>query len=124
MIGVAALAPASDLAGLVGDLEAVRGGSVFASYAIQAYADTYPDVTFDTYVLPAARIQLREMASRCLAEPEVFASIVAHMLFDRSIWLTQPTGGAFLSIAASLSRLSASVHIICTGRPFISGEAG
>lgn len=42
---------------------------------------------------PTAQVQLHEMAARCLAEPEVFVSIVSSLLFDKSFWATDPTTG-------------------------------
>jgi uncharacterized membrane protein HdeD (DUF308 family)/alpha-beta hydrolase superfamily lysophospholipase len=95
VIGVAALAPASDLPGLVSNLDVVPGGSIFGSYVIQGYSDAYPDVRFDEYVRPTARILAREMASRCLAEPAVFASVVETLVIDKSIWSADPASGAF-----------------------------
>lgn len=93
--GVAALAPASDLPALVANLDVVPGGAIFASYVVASYADVYDDVAFDDYVRPTARLQVREMASRRLAEPEVFVSVVSSLLFDRSIWSRDPVSGAF-----------------------------
>jgi alpha-beta hydrolase superfamily lysophospholipase len=89
VIGIAALAPASNLTGLVANLDKVRGGSIFASFVAQAYTSIYRDVRFDDYIRPTARIPVREMAARCLAEPEVFVSIIASLLFDKSI-LSRP----------------------------------
>jgi uncharacterized membrane protein HdeD (DUF308 family) len=95
VLGVAALSPASDLPGLVGNLDVVPGGAIFASYVIQGYSATYPDVRFDAYVRPAARIMTREMASRCLAEPAVFSSVIESLLIDGSIWARDPSSGPF-----------------------------
>ncbi len=94
VIAVAALAPASDLRGLVSNLDVVPGGSIFGSYVISAYDERYDDVDLDSYVRPEARIQVREMAGRCLAEPEVFVSIITSMLFDKSVWSRDPASGA------------------------------
>jgi uncharacterized membrane protein HdeD (DUF308 family) len=94
VVGVAALAPASNLTGLVGNLAKIPGGAIFASYVIASYAEIYPDVHFDDYVRPTARIQVHEMAGRCLAEPEVFVSIVSSLLFDKTIWSEDPREGA------------------------------
>jgi len=94
VIGVAALAPASNLTGLAAHLDDVPGGSIFESYIIQAYSDVYDDVRFDDYVRVTARIPVREIAARCLAEPEVFVSIIATLLFDRPITSRDPTTGA------------------------------
>jgi uncharacterized membrane protein HdeD (DUF308 family)/acetyl esterase/lipase len=95
LAGVAALAPASDLPGMIGNLDVMPGGPVFAAYVIQGYSDTYPDVTLTDYVRPTAQLQVREIASRCLAEPSVFASIVETLVFDKSIWSRDPTSGSF-----------------------------
>lgn len=95
VIAVAALAPASDLPGLVDNLDVVKGGSIFASFIMQGYSDTYPDVHFNDYIRPTARILAREMASRCLAEPEVFASVIESLVIDKSIWSVRPTNGPF-----------------------------
>jgi alpha-beta hydrolase superfamily lysophospholipase len=75
VIGVAAMAPASNLTALAVSLGAVTGVSIFAAYVIAADAASYPDVSFDHYVAPAARVIVRKIAERCLAEPEVFVSL-------------------------------------------------
>jgi uncharacterized membrane protein HdeD (DUF308 family)/alpha-beta hydrolase superfamily lysophospholipase len=95
VIGVAALAPASNLVGLVGNLDVVPGGALFGSFVIQGYSDWYDDVRFNDYVRPTAQVVAREMASRCLAEPEVFVSILTSFIIDKSIWAQDPTGGPF-----------------------------
>jgi len=94
LAGVVALSPASDLTGLVAGLDDVTGGALFASFVIQAYADTYADVRFADYIRPAAHVQVREMATRCLHEPEVFVSIVQSLLFGQSILAEDPATGA------------------------------
>ncbi len=91
--GVAALAPASNLPGLVGALDEVTGGALFASFVVQAYSDIYPDVAFDRYIRAAAQVQVREMAARCLHEPEVFVSIVQSLLFGQSVVARDPATG-------------------------------
>lgn len=93
VIGVAALAPASDLVGLVNNLNSVPGGSIFASYVIAAYAATYPEVNFNSYIRPAARTIVKANADRCLASPEVFASVASSLLADKPIFNTDPTSG-------------------------------
>lgn len=94
VIGVAALSPAADLPSLAANVPNAPGGGIFGSYVIQAYSAVYGDVEFDDYVRALARLQTREMAGRCLAEPEVFVSAVAVLLFDMSIWSGDPTTGA------------------------------
>jgi alpha-beta hydrolase superfamily lysophospholipase/uncharacterized membrane protein HdeD (DUF308 family) len=94
LAGVAALAPASDLTGLVDNLGTVPGGSIFAAYVAAAYSQIYPDVSFNRLIRPEAQAQVRGYASRCLAEPEVFVSIVSSLLADKPIFATDPTRGA------------------------------
>jgi uncharacterized membrane protein HdeD (DUF308 family)/alpha-beta hydrolase superfamily lysophospholipase len=94
VIGVAALSPASDLPGLVANLENIDGGAIFASYVIDGYANTYPDVEFTDYIRPTAQLQVREMAGRCLTS-EALVSAIQTFLFDKSIWALDPTTGPF-----------------------------
>lgn len=91
--GVAALAPASDLTGLVSHLENVPGGSIFASYVVEAYASTYPGSDAASYVRPGARLIVSEMATRCLGEPGALVSVAEALSMDQPLWTTEPTSG-------------------------------
>ncbi|MFF2268289.1 lipase family protein [Cellulosimicrobium cellulans] len=93
LAGVAALAPASDLTGLVSHLESVTGGSVFASFVVEAYDAIYPDSDAAGYVRPGARFVVREMASRCLSEPSALVSVAEALSMDQPLWTTDPTTG-------------------------------
>lgn len=93
--GVAALAPAANLPALVENLATVPGGAMFAAFAIDAYTTVYPDVAFEEYVRPGARLLVREMASRCLAEPGVVVSLGTSLVLDKPLWHGDPTRGAF-----------------------------
>ncbi|MGW4929864.1 lipase family protein [Agromyces sp. NPDC004153] len=97
LAGVAALAPASNLQGLMRNLPEVTGGSVFASFVIAAYTSVYPDVTYRQYVRPGAEVTVRQMADRCLAEPGVVASVldVVGLSRDPEIFSDDPTTGSF-----------------------------
>lgn len=94
--GVAAMAPASDAIGLVQNMPNIAGGSVFASYVAAAYADTYPDVSFNEYIAPVARTFVREMSTRCLSEPGVLVSLINAIAIDKdkTIFSKDPTTGA------------------------------
>jgi pimeloyl-ACP methyl ester carboxylesterase len=96
VIGVAALAPASDLVGLMENLANVPGGSIFATYALDAYADVYDDVELGDYVRPAARSSFDEVAGRCLAEPSAVLSVLGSLAFDMSVFSDDLTSGPLL----------------------------
>ncbi|WP_345750645.1 lipase family protein [Microbacterium rhizophilus] len=91
--GVAALAPAADLPGMVGEFDRITGGSVFASFVIAAYAQLYDDVAYGRYVRPGAEVAVRQMAGRCLAEPSTGVSVLAllGMRRDPDIFAADPT---------------------------------
>jgi alpha-beta hydrolase superfamily lysophospholipase len=91
LAGVAALAPGSDLPALA----ALWGDEIYASYLIESYSETYPDVRFDSYVRVAARLPVREEAGRCLDDPKVYLSGLSSLLRHRSIWSVAPDTGAF-----------------------------
>lgn len=94
--GTVALAPASDLEGLVDRLPEVTGGSVFASFVISAYSEIYDDVSFSRYIRPGADVTVREMATRCLAAPDMLVSVLTVMALsdDPNILAADPTSGA------------------------------
>lgn len=95
LLGVAALAPASDVVALSGDLDALTGGSVLASFVAAAYGGTYSDVEVDDYLFASARPLVREMATRCLSEPGVLVSVLTDlsMTRDRPMFARDPASG-------------------------------
>ena len=95
LLGVAAYAPAANTIGLTKHLPDVSGGSVFASFVIRGYADTYPDVSFDKYVTPSARTLVREMSNRCLSEAGTLVSVLTALSIsrDRPVFGSDPTTG-------------------------------
>ena len=94
VIGVAALAPAADVIGLVGNLPTVTGGNIFAAYAISAYSAVYEDVRIADYVVPGGQLTVEEIASRCLAEPAVFTSLLSSLAIRFSVFDEELTEGA------------------------------
>jgi pimeloyl-ACP methyl ester carboxylesterase len=94
VVGVAALAPASDLVALAAGLETLPGGSIFATYMLDAYAATYDDVRVEDYVAPGAQVTFDELAGRCLAEPAVFASVLTSLSLGWSSFTTELAEGA------------------------------
>jgi alpha-beta hydrolase superfamily lysophospholipase len=95
VIGVAALAPGTNLTVLARNWGEGKGGAIFGAYLIQAYSETYPDVRFGTYVRPLAAIPVHELAANCLAAPRLYLSGVSALLLGQSIWATDPSTGAF-----------------------------
>lgn len=93
--GVAALAPASDPPGLVERVTDITGGSIFASFAFQAFSEIYPDVTYADYIRPGAQTVVRAMANRCLTDPGTVVSVVAAlgMGSDPDIFSKDPRTG-------------------------------
>lgn len=96
LAGVAALAPASDLIGLVRGLDDVPGGSVFASYVLAGYAGAYADVRYGDYLRPGAEVTVRQMATRCLAAPGMLVSVLTLLALseDPDVLAADPASGA------------------------------
>ncbi|HEX7098311.1 MAG TPA: lipase family protein [Acidimicrobiia bacterium] len=94
VIGVAALAPASDVVGLIDSLPSVTGGSIFAAYAVSAYSAVYDDVRFADYVVPSGRVNVERIARRCLAEPSVLTSVLSAVALNFSVFQGDLTSGA------------------------------
>jgi acetyl esterase/lipase len=93
--GVAALAPASDLPGLVGNLDTLPGGAIFASYVVEGYADAYDDLTYRDAVRPAANVLVGELAARCLSGPEVLVSVAETLIIDQPVIADDAVDGPF-----------------------------
>jgi hypothetical protein len=94
LVGVAALAPASDLESLVEEVRNTLEGRVLGAYILTAYSDIYPDVSFNHYVRPAARVLVRATADRCLDIPEAIPSVVTATLSRQPIYAVNPLTGA------------------------------
>jgi alpha-beta hydrolase superfamily lysophospholipase/uncharacterized membrane protein HdeD (DUF308 family) len=94
VLGVAALAPASDLHALVEEVRNTLEGRVLGAYILSAYSDIYPDVSFDHYVRPGARVVVRGAADRCLDIPEAVPSVITAVLSRQPFYAVSPLGGA------------------------------
>jgi pimeloyl-ACP methyl ester carboxylesterase len=94
VVGVAALAPASDLVSLVKEVRNTLEGRIIAAYILTAYSEIYPDVSFNHYVRPAARVLVREAAGRCLDIPEAIPSAITTTLARQPVYAVDPVGGA------------------------------
>lgn len=113
VVGVAALAPASDLPALVGEIRHTLYGRVLAAYILTAYSEIYPDVSFDHYVRPAARVLVREAAKRCLDVPEAIPSVATALISRQPIYAVDPVAGALgRRLAENIPKGSISVPLL------------
>lgn len=95
ILGVAAIAPATDLRSLVRAVQHTAVGRILSSYLLHAYDDVYPDVRFDAYVSGLRRWLAGDIARRCLDGRAALVSVVESMLMGRSLFDADPTGGPF-----------------------------
>lgn len=100
LLGVAAMAPATDLPVFLEEVSASPAGGVFGSFVIAAYAAEYDDVREADYVRPGARIAMQEMAKRCLQDPATLVSIAETLVAYDPVWRGNPAHGALLERAA------------------------
>lgn len=100
LLGVAAMAPATDLPAFLDSAAETVVGAVFGSFALAAYADAYPDVAREAYVRPGARIMMQEMEGRCLTDPSTLVSLATSVVADQPVWARSPGEGALGARAA------------------------
>lgn len=91
VVGVAALAPATEIGALVDAAQHTPVGRVMASFVMDAYSGRYADVRADEYVGPRARA--RAMASRCLSGPGALLSVLTALTMERDFFVRPPTEG-------------------------------
>jgi pimeloyl-ACP methyl ester carboxylesterase len=94
LLGVAAVAPASDLQSLLESVSDTPVGRIMSSFILRSYADAYPDVRFDNYTSGPALPLARDMSARCLAGREALFSVTESLLLGRSIFHKEPIHGA------------------------------
>lgn len=95
LVGVAALAPASDLVGLLDNVTTITGGSIFAGYALWGYAVQYDDVSVDDYVRPVARTTFDSAVERCL-DARALASVLSSVVVGMDIFIPDFTSGPLM----------------------------
>lgn len=94
VLGVAALAPASDLKGLVQASKSSMFGKIVSSYVVSAYAQAYPDVNVNDYVSFRPRVIAGDMANRCVAGYQTLFSVLETFLLPADgIFRKDPTSG-------------------------------
>ena len=95
LAGVAAVAPATDLPGLVSAVHDSFMGRMLSALLVHGYADVYTDVSTRDVLRPLARPLARDIAGRCLASAEILVSAVPSLLGLPSLFEGQPPTGAF-----------------------------
>ncbi len=94
VIGVAALAPASNLQGLVTSSKGSMFGKIVSSYLVTAYAQAYPDVKVDDYVRGTSRLIAGDIATRCVGGYQTLFSVLeAKLLPADGIFSQDPISG-------------------------------
>ncbi len=118
LAGVAAFAPAANLPALVDSLESITGGSVFAAYAVAGFTRAYDDVSFSRYVRPGVEMLVRQMATRCLAEPGMLVSVLDALALsnDPKVFRVDPTSGPLEQ------RLRENIPPASGGHPLLIGQ--
>lgn len=94
ILGVAAIAPATDLSALVEANQHTPVGRIMSSFVLQAYSESYADVDFGAYTSAVARVLARDMAGRCLADRKALFSVLEAIALRGSIFGVPPGGGA------------------------------
>ncbi|KQU76953.1 MULTISPECIES: lipase family protein [unclassified Rhizobacter] len=93
LAGIAAIAPASDLPALVDGAQHTPIGRITSAYLLQAYSDTYGDVSFDAYARGWPARVARDIASRCLAGRGAWFTALEALALGGSIFSAPPTSG-------------------------------
>jgi acetyl esterase/lipase len=96
VLGIAALAPASDLKALVKVGQATMFGKIVSAYALHAYGAVYPDVEPETYLKTGTRLLAGDIAARCVGDwGTVFSALQTMLLPQDGIFARDPTAGPF-----------------------------
>jgi alpha-beta hydrolase superfamily lysophospholipase len=92
--GIAALAPASDLRGLVDASRTSMFGKIVSSYLVAAYGAAYPEVASGGYVHEGARKVTDDIAARCVGGwPTLVSAAAAWLLPEDGIFARDPLEG-------------------------------
>jgi acetyl esterase/lipase len=94
VVGVAALAPASDLKALVASGQSTLFGKIVTAYIAHAYSAAYPDVNVRDYVGVWSRVLARDIAGRCVGGLTTLFSVAeTFALPPGGIFARDPTNG-------------------------------
>jgi pimeloyl-ACP methyl ester carboxylesterase len=97
--GIAAVSPASDPLSLADSVVHHPGGlgaGLAISFVLTAYSRTYPEITLDATVVPAARTFVKEASARCTAQAGTLVTVLTGMAVSLDPMLSvEPKTGVF-----------------------------
>jgi pimeloyl-ACP methyl ester carboxylesterase len=94
ILGIAALAPASDLNELIERVQGTMFGEIVSSYLIHAYEQAYPDIAAKDYLTFTTSLVTRDIASRCAGEWGTLLSAGETLLLPKAgIFARDPATG-------------------------------
>lgn len=115
LLGVAAVAPATDLPNLVAGVHDTFMGRMLSAYLVHAYSAVYPDVAVADQIRTLARPLAADIAGRCLAGAEILVSAVPSLAGLPTLFDGNPPTDAFarrLSENVPNGRIEAGVLIV------------
>ena len=92
-LGVAALAPVSDLKGLMRENRNSPSGKIVSAYAIRAYGAAYPDIYVASYYKPWKKLLLDDIAGRCVGDTRSLFSVAETYLLPGDVFTRDPLEG-------------------------------
>lgn len=93
LVGVAALAPASDLPALVRAAQGSTVGRILSAYIVHAYAARYPELDAATLVRPGRRAVAGAIARRCLDGARALPTALVAAALPGSLFAEDPGDG-------------------------------
>ncbi|WP_183407855.1 lipase family protein [Nocardioides marmoriginsengisoli] len=94
VVGVAGIAPATNLGALARNLASAPGGVVFGAYLIASYSAAYPSLDFEDYVRVAALEPLREMADHCISDTQPLIDLAQSPALAKNYYSRDPDSGS------------------------------
>lgn len=99
LVGVVALAPATQLAANLDAVKSTDAGKVLSVFAFESWSDYYPTIPDDT-LTDAAREPGRRLAAVCLNQPSRYRIVIVGLTFPSTIFdvdpITDPTWRSLL----------------------------
>lgn len=93
LLGVAAIAPASDLRPLLEAAQHTPVGRILSAYVLRSYGAIHDDVALHGYASAPKRLLARDMARRCLAGPGALLLVGEALLAGGTLFATPPSTG-------------------------------